>query len=167
MLDESSANLVKHLPQNETELQARADRYLNHQKQILNLSAAAQVPLVVALQPEITGRNPNQLTASEGKIATELGRKYIKQVKDSYPTLITAAKSLAQAYPSNMKVLDLYQLTDKYPSPSFIDAIHLNQAANEKVAEQLYYGIASMPKMQVTPKQAPKPPVYPRRNRRY
>lgn len=163
ILDESITNLVKHLPSNEAELQARIDRYSNHQKQMLNLSAAAQIPLVVAIQPEITGRDPSQLTASEGKIATELGRKYIKRVRDSYPDFIQASEKLANAYPNNLKVLDLYELTDKYPSPSFIDAIHLNQAANEKVAEQLYYGIASMPKMQVTPQLAPQPkPVYPK-----
>ena len=164
VLDESTSNLVKHLPQTEPELQARVDRYVEHQKQILDLSAAAQVPLLVAIQPEITGRNPSQLTATEGKIATELGRTYIEQVRQSYPVLIKASKRLAKAYPNNMKVLDLYMLTNKYPSPSFIDAIHLNKVANTKVAEQLYYGIASLPKMQLKPQQAPKPaPVYPRR----
>ncbi|MEL6580163.1 MAG: SGNH/GDSL hydrolase family protein, partial [Cyanobacteria bacterium J06621_12] len=159
LLDEQASNLVKHLPQSEPELQARVDRYVEHQKQMLSLSAAAQVPLLMAMQPEITGRNPSQLTATEGKIATELGRTYIKKVKTSYPLLINAAKKLAKAYPKNIKVLDLYKLTDKYPSPSFLDAIHLNEAANEKVAEQLYYGIASMSKMQITPTIAPKPAV--------
>jgi len=164
VLNESTSNLVKRLPQNEEELQARVNRYLDNQKQILNLSAAAKIPLLVAIQPEITGRNPQQLTNTEGKIATELGRTYIKQVRASYPAFTTAALKLAKAYPRNLKVLDLYKLTDKYPSPSFVDPIHLNEVANQKVAEQLYYGIASMPKMQAKPQQAPKPqPVYPRR----
>ena len=164
VLDESTSNLVKHLPQTEPELQARVDRYIEHQKQMLDLSTAAQVPLLIAIQPEITGRDPSQLTATEGKIATELGRTYIDRVRQSYPVLIQASKKLAKAYPKNMKVLDLYKLTNKYPSPSFIDPIHLNKVANTKVAEQLYYGIASLPKMQIKPKQAPQPaPVYPRR----
>ena len=152
LLDESTANLVRHLPQNEQELQARVARYIDHQKQILNLSAAAQVPLVVAIQPEITGRNPRQLTDIEGKIATELGRTYIKQVRESYPAFTTASLNLAKAYPKNLKVVDLYKLTDKYPSPSFIDAIHLNKTANQTVAEQLYYAISSLSKMQIKPK---------------
>ncbi|MEL6493597.1 MAG: SGNH/GDSL hydrolase family protein [Cyanobacteria bacterium J06623_7] len=155
LLDESTGNLVRHLPQDQAELQARVDRYLEHQKQMLSLSAAARVPLLVAIQPEITGRNPSQLTATEGKIATELGRTYIKQVRESYPVLIGAAKQLARSYPNNIKVLDLYKLTDKYPSPSFVDAIHLNEAANQKVAEQLYYGISSLSKMQLKPQLAP------------
>ena len=166
VLDESTSNLVKHLPANQEELEGRVARYIDNQKQILNLSAAAQVPLLVAIQPEITGRNPKQLTDTEGKIATELGRTYIKRVRDSYPAFSAAALRLAKAYPNNLKVIDLYKLTDKYPSPSFTDAIHLNEVANEKVAEQLYYGIASLSKMQLKPQQAPKPqPVYPRGTR--
>ena len=157
LLDEQPSNFVRYLPQTQDELQRRVDRYVDRQKQILNLSAAAQIPLVVAIQPEITGRDPSQLTDVEGKIATELGRTYIQQVRNSYPALIEATQQLAKAFPKNIKALDLYQLTDKYPSPSFIDAIHLNQTANQKVAEQLYYAIASLPKMQLVPTQAQSP----------
>lgn len=157
LLDEPTYNLVQHLPSDSEELQQRVDRYIDHQKQILNLSTAAGVPVIVALQPEITGRNPSQLTDTEGEIATELGRTYIKQVRDSYPVLIQATQQLASAFPKNFKAVDLYKLTDRYPSPSFIDPIHLNEAANQKVAEQLYYAISSLPKMQVVPKQAPPP----------
>lgn len=157
ILHEKTSKLVQYLPPDEDELQKRINRYVEHQKQILSLSAAAQIPLVVAIQPEITGRNPSQLTDTEGEIATELGRTYIKQVRASYPALIRATQQIAQAFPKNMKAVDLYKLTDKYPSPSFIDAIHLNEAANQKVAEQLYYAISSLPKMQVTPAQAKSP----------
>jgi hypothetical protein len=154
LLDEQTSNLVKHLPQNKPELEKRIARYVEHQKQILNLSTAAQVPLIIAIQPEITGRNPSKLDSSEGKIITELGRTYIERVREDYPAFTKAAFKLAQSYPDNIKVLNLYKLTDKYPSPSFIDSIHLSEVANEKLAEQLYYGIASLPRMQQTP-----PPV--------
>lgn len=154
LFEESTANLVRYLPTNELELQNRVDRYLEHQKQILNLSAAAQAPLIVALQPEITGRDPSLLTPTEGEIATQVGRTYIEGVRATYPTLIAASEKLAKAYPNNLKVVSLYQLTDKYPSPSFIDPIHLNEEANKTVAEQFYYAISSLPKMQVIPKQA-------------
>ena len=168
ILEEQTSNLVTHLPASASELQTRVNRYLEHHQQILNLSAASQVPLVVAIQPEITGRNPSQLTDTEGEIAKELGRTYINRVRETYPAIIEAAQKLAKGYPSNIKVIDLYKLTDKYPSPSFIDAIHLNETANEKVAEQMYYAISGFSKMQVVPKQAPKPvPRYPRYPARY
>lgn len=165
LLNEETTKLVQHLPKDEAELQARVTRYIEHQKQILSLSAAARVPLVVAMQPEITGRNPSQLTDSEGQIAKELGRTYIKKVRAEYPVLIQASQKLAKSFPNNMKAVDLYKLTDEYPSPSFIDAIHLNEAANEKAAEQLYYAISNFSKMHVVPKQAPVPkPVYRQNN---
>lgn len=151
LLDEQTANLNKHLPQNPPELEKRIARYLENQKQILNLSSAANVPILLAIQPEITGRNPSKLTAKEGQIITDLGRTYIEKVRADYPTLTKASFKLAKSYPNNLKVLNLYNLTDKYPSPSFIDPIHLNEGANEKLAEQLYYGIASMPRMQLPP----------------
>jgi lysophospholipase L1-like esterase len=157
LLNEETSKLVKHLPSSPEELQKRVDRYVAHQRQILNLSAAGLVPVVVAAQPEITGRNPSQLTDAEGAIATDLGRTYIQQMKKDYPVLIEATQQLAKSFPYNLKVVDLYQLSDQYPSPSFIDPIHLSESANQKVAEQLYYAITSLPKMQVTPTKAPTP----------
>lgn len=163
LLKEKTPKLIQHLPRDKNELQARAKRYAEHQKQILSLSAAAQVPLIVALQPEITGRSPSQLTSVEGEIATELGRTYIKQVQADYPILIQGTQQLAKSFPFNMKAVDLYKLTDQYPSPSFIDPIHLNPEANEKVAEQLYYAVSDFSKMQVIPVEPPeKQPVYPK-----
>ena len=155
LLDEETTKLVKHLPQNPPELEKRIARYLENQKQILSLSTAAKVPLLVAIQPEITGRNPTKLTPAEGQIITTLGRTYIEKVRKDYPALTKATFKLAKSYPSNIKVLNLYNLSDKYPSPSFIDPIHLNEEANAKLAEQLYYGIASMPKMQRSPQLVP------------
>lgn len=151
LLEEQTSHLVRHLPADELELQKRVDRYIEHQKQMLNLSAAAQAPLVIALQPEITGRDPSRLTPTEGEIATELGRNYIRRMRETYPVAIAASQQLAKAYPKNLKVIDLYHMSNKYPSPSFIDPIHLNEEANKKVAEQLYYAISSLPKMQVAP----------------
>ena len=157
ILHESLQNLAQHLPADEAELQRRVDRYNQHHQQMLRIAAGAKIPLIVAMQPEITGRNPSQLTQAEGAIATQLGRGYIRKVKDSYPRFIAASQKLARAFPHNIKAVNLYQLSDKYPSPSFIDAIHLNEEANQQVAEQLYYVISSFPKMQVVPKKPPKP----------
>lgn len=157
VLHETTPNLVRHLASNEAELQQRLDRYVEHQKQILNLCAAARIPLIVALQPEITGRNPSKLSKTESAIVTQLGREYIRKVKDTYPLFAQANHKLAKAFPQNLKALNLYDLSDKYPTPSFIDAIHLNAEANQQVAEQLYYAISGMTKMQIVPKTPPPP----------
>ena len=161
ILNERMQNLAQHLPVDETELQKRVERYEQNHKQILSLCAGAQIPLIVASQPEITGRDPSQLTEAEGAIATELGRQYIQKVKNSYPRFVEANQRLARAFPRNIKAVNLYRLNDKYPSPSFIDAVHLNEAANQKIAEQLYYAIASFSKMQIVPQEPPKPKPVP------
>jgi hypothetical protein len=154
LLTESSENLVRYLPQDEAELQARVERYAQNQKQILTLCAAAKIPLITVLQPEITGRNPSKLTPQEGSIATQLGRSYINKMKDYYPEFVAASQQLAKIYPYNVKAVNLYPLDDNYPTPTFIDEIHLTDEANQSLADQLYYAISGFPKMQVIP---PKP----------
>lgn len=157
VLNESLENLAQYLPEDEAELEQRVDRFTQHHQQMLRIAAGAKIPLIVAMQPEITGRDPSQLTPQEGEIATQLGRTYIRKVKENYPTFIAASQKIAQTFPYNIKAVNLYQLSDKYPSPTFIDAIHLNEEANTQVAEQLYYTIANFPKMQVVPQKPAKP----------
>ena len=100
----------------------------------------------------LRGANLVNLTPTEGEITTQLGRTYIKKIKETYPRFVGVNNYLVKLFPSNVKALNLYNLSDKYPSPSFIDAIHLTEPANEMVAEQLYYAIASFSKMQVIPR---------------
>ncbi len=144
-------------PQDQTELQRRIDRYFANHQQIVNLAKGANAKVILATQPEITGRNPSKLTPTEGEIVTQLGRKYIQTIKDNYPRFVGANNYVAKLYPQQVKSLNLYNLSDKYPSPSFIDAVHLTEPANAMVAEQLYYAIASFNHLQLVPKEAPKP----------
>ncbi|WP_036485296.1 lipolytic protein G-D-S-L family [Myxosarcina sp. GI1] len=153
--DEPDA-LVNYLPEDEAELASRVDRYYNNHLQILKLCAAAQIPTIVATQPEITGQDPSRLTEAEGAITTQLGREYIQTVKNIYPEFIAASQKLANTFPSNVRAVDSYNLSDKYPSPSFIDPTHLTDEANQQLAEQLYYAVAALPKLQIEPS---KPPV--------
>lgn len=149
-------------PQDQAELQRRIDRYFQNHQQIVTLATGANASVIVATQPEITGRNPSKLTPTEGEIVTQLGRTYIKTIKDNYPRFVGANQYLAKVFPKNVKAINLYNLSDRYPSPSFIDAIHLTEAANAMVAEQFYYAIAAFPKMQIVPKEPPKPKPQPK-----
>jgi lysophospholipase L1-like esterase len=151
LLDEAPDKLAQYLPQTEEEFKLRLGRYLQNQKQMASLSAGARVPLIIAVQPEITGRDPSLLTPTEGTITSQLGREYILGVKENYGQLVAATQQLSKIFPYNVTTINLYNLNNNYPSPSFIDAIHLTDEANKMVAEQLYYAIASLPKMQVTP----------------
>ena len=158
LFNEKLDNLAQHLPEDEAELERRVDRYFQHHKQIVSLCAGARIPLIIATQPEFTGRDATKLSEQEGAIATQLGRDYLRKVKDTYPQFIAASQKLGKAFPHNVKAISLYHLTDKYPTPSFIDAVHLTDEANKIAAEQLYYAISSLPKMQEVPRNPPPKP---------
>ena len=153
LLNTNGQQLALSFPDDPEELQRRVDRYFQNHKQMVTLSTGSGASVIFATQPEITGRKPSKLTPTEGEITTQLGRTYIKRVKDTYPRFVGVNNYLVKIFPKNVKALNLYNLSDKYPSPSFIDAIHLTEPANEMVAEQLYYAIASFSKMQVVPRQ--------------
>lgn len=159
--NKTGSELAEIAPKDQKELQRRVDRYFQNQKQIVTIATGAKADVIFATQPEITGRNPSKLTPTEGEIVTQLGRKYIQAIKDNYPRFVRANQYLANLYPKNVKALDLYHLGNNYPSPSFIDGIHLTENANNTVAEQIYYAIAASPKMQATVKQPPKTPISP------
>ncbi len=153
LLNNNGQKLALSFPSEPNELQSRVDRYFQNHKQMVTLASGSGASVIFATQPEITGRKPSKLTPTEGEITTQLGRTYIKKIKDTYPRFVGANNYLVKIFPKNVKALNLYNLDDKYPSPSFIDAIHLTEPANEMVAEQLYYAIASFSKMQVIPRQ--------------
>jgi lysophospholipase L1-like esterase len=151
LLDEQLTNLAQYFPKDQSELNRRITRYFQHHKQMAGLTAGARIPLIIAVQPEITGRNPSRLTAVEGGVTTELGREYIQKAKQIYPKFVAASEEMERVFPYNVKTVKFYPLEDKYPAPSFLDAIHLTAEGNKAIAEQLYYAIASLPKMQVVP----------------
>ena len=163
LFSEKLDKLAEYLPEDEAELKRRVERYFQHHKQIVSLSAGARIPLIIATQPEFTGRDATKLSEEEGEIATQLGRDYLQTVKNTYPQFIAASEKLGKAFPHNVKAISLYNLTDKYPTPSFIDAVHLTDEANKIAAEQLYYAISSLLKMQEVPRNPPpKPKVIPK-----
>ena len=156
LLNKNGQQLALFFPGAPEELQRRVDRYFQNHKQMVTLANGTGAAVIFVTQPEITGRKPSKLTPTEGEITTQLGRTYIKKVKANYPRFVGANNYLVRLFPKNVKSLNLYNLSDQYPAPSFIDAIHLTEPANEMVAEQLYYAIASFSKMQVIPRQPEK-----------
>ncbi len=149
--EEELKSLSAYLPQDEQELKQRIERYRKNQQNIFNLCVTAGIPLIFVLQPEITGKSPNKLSDAEKSILQELGTDYQNKVKNEYPQLAKPIQKLEKSFPKNIKTLNLYQLNDKYPVPSFVDAIHLTQEANQVMAEQIYYSIAGLEKMQIIP----------------
>ncbi|MFP4006808.1 MAG: SGNH/GDSL hydrolase family protein [Spirulinaceae cyanobacterium] len=150
---ERENTLAAHLPQNEQELQRRVDRYRNNYKQMVKLAAGAGIPLIVAIQPEITGRNSEALSGSENALYQQLSQDYQQQIQEGYAALNTANNQLKKAYPNNIDIFNFHQLfqnTETTPE-AFIDPIHLTESANAVLAERLYQAVTAVPAIQVTP----------------
>ena len=145
-------SLEEYLPKDEAELKLRLKRYQDNHKQILRLCTSASVPIVLVTQPEITSRPQNRLSDSEKVILGELGDNYKEKLTKYYPQFVESSKQLEKAFPKNVKVLNFDNLEQKLPSPAFVDAIHLTEEANAMIAEQLYYNITSLQKIQIIPK---------------
>jgi len=148
----SGQELADLAPQDPESLQLRINRYFHNHQQIASLSAGSKTGVLFVTQPEITGRNPTKLTPTEGEVTTQMGRKYIQLIKDNYPRFAGANRHVAKLFP-HVKDLNLYKIDDQYPSPSFIDAIHLTETANAMVAEQIYQQVSGMEQIKTVSKQ--------------
>ncbi len=147
--------LEARLSSDPAELKRRVARYLDHHKQMVRLASAAKVPMIVAVQPEITGRSQAKLSPTERTILNELGPVYKQRLEKGYAELARASQQLQAAFPKNLITLNLYSFDQDVPKATFHDAIHLTEEANTVIAERLYRVITSLPNLQVTP---PKPP---------
>jgi lysophospholipase L1-like esterase len=144
-------SLVQHLPNNEQELNKRIKRYQDNQKQLISLAAKLNIPVIVGIQPEITGVPVEKLSSQERSIRDQLGTDYLTKMSKSYEKLAQGGQQLSKVYPNNVKVQNFYYLPSKFPSPVFIDAIHLTNQGNKGIAQQLYTTLTSWEKMQIIP----------------
>ncbi len=148
----SQQSLQESLSDSDAELERRVDRYYQNQRQILKLSAGASIPLILAIQPEITGMDLNRLSPQEKEIFLELSTEYKENIPPAFQKLQQASKQLEQVFPKNVKVVNFYDFNPKSSAFSFVDPIHLNKEANEEIAQELYNTIADLEKLQIIPK---------------
>ncbi len=149
--------LEDYLPQTEAQLEQRLARYDAAVKQMVRLSAGAGVPMIVALQPEITGLDPEVLQPGEAAIAQQLDAAYVTQVQAGFTRLGELNDRIGEAFAANVKVLNYYTLFNQFSAEAFTDPVHLTEAANTALAERFYNAIAELPQLHTTPQQAPPP----------
>jgi len=122
---------AEQLTKDPQELQRRIERYANNMVQMTRL--AVNIPTLVALQPEITGKQKS-LTKEEDDILKSLGKEYSDRAANAYKT---AEQSLT-AKLTGSKFVNFYTLFQDNKQQAFIDPIHLTEAANDIVAQKLY-----------------------------
>jgi lysophospholipase L1-like esterase len=138
-------DLTSQLPDAKS-LEPRLARYRQNLERIAQVLSAAKVPLIVALQPELSHRTSP--TDPEKAIVQPLGKAYTDRVTPAYSRLQAIHQELKQRY--GLKTLDLNQSVAGLASAAFVDPIHLTPEANSAVAGQIYETIA--PQLQVQPK---------------
>ncbi len=150
-------SLSQKLPANADELDRRVSRYRNNLEQIVRLTSAAKIPIVLALQPEITSRNVNALAPREKKILDQVGQPYTQRVKAGYTKLQQAVAQVKQQFPQGVTTLNLYEGTN-FQGESFYDTVHLTDAGNTAIANRLYDTIATSLTLQPKPYADQSPP---------
>lgn len=130
-----------------TEIQARVTNYTTNLRKFTNIMG--QIPLVIALQPEITGKsNP---TATEIAILKNLGSEYQNRIKTAY-------KTLGAASPDNrgrVRFINLYNGLGNHSEALFLDPIHLTPSGNQIVAQSLFNVLEDIFKIDPQPASAP------------
>jgi len=122
---------AEQLTKDPQELQRRIERYANNMVQMTRL--AVNIPTLVALQPEITGKQKS-LTKEEDDILKSLGKEYSDRAANAYKA---AEQSLTRKL-TGSKFVNFYTLFQDNKQQAFIDPIHLTEAANDIVAQKLY-----------------------------
>jgi len=152
---ESTAPLGEQLPADSAELERRTARYRDRLTQMAMLTKGAKIPLVAAVQPEITGRSQAKLSSQEKSILKELGTVYKQRVETGYGQLAKVNQELQKAFPRNVKALNFYKLEEDLSKGGFTDAIHLSEEANTVLAERFYRTLTGLRNLQVTPPKIP------------
>lgn len=151
---EKSMPLAQHLPADSAELRRRLQRYQEHHRQIARLTSAGRIPLIVAIQPEITGRSTSKLSSQEQALLSELGPTYQQRVQTGYAELAKVLGQMQKTAPKNVRRLNLYTLYQNFTRQAFSDAVHLTDEAHTVMAERFYKTMLELPELKLSP---PKP----------
>jgi hypothetical protein len=146
--NKSNTAITQVLPKDRKELQLRRERYQENMTQMAKITTASNLPLLIAIQPEITGKNANT-SPEEKKILIQLDNTYKQTIKNGYEQLTSATAQVKKLFPENLKILNLYKIYDKFASRAFHDPIHLTDEAQTIIADQLYTNILELPQLSI------------------
>ncbi len=146
-----NSSVLQSLPKDEKELNNRVNRYYENQKQFLRLVQMTKTPVIIALQPEITGRALNKLSPAERVLRKQLDDNYLDIIPAGYNKLFQNSQKLSAAYGQNIKVENLYSLPQSVNKPLFFDTVNLTETGNSIVANSLYQSLTNWNKLQIIP----------------
>lgn len=144
---EAISPLAAMVTTNEGELAQRVERYHHNLTQITRLTQQQNIPLIVILQPEITGRTA--ASAPETAIAKQLPKVYRSGMETGYRVLGAMLERFKKEYGKTTTVLNLHQFIGDRSGNLLVDPIHLSDEGHTLVANKLYELIT--PRLQIQP----------------
>lgn len=141
--------LADQLAGDEAELRSRIQRYQRHLREMARITTNANIPFIIALQPEITGREA--LTEQEQELLSVLGSTYEQRIATGYEALAAAASQIRKELPQT-RALNLYTLYASEPQETaFQSPIHLTKEARERLASRLYDAVVETQTIEPVP----------------
>jgi hypothetical protein len=135
--------IAQSLATTSSELDARIARYRTHLTQMVRWSAATKKPLIVGIQPEVTGYGKTKPAAAEVEIVNQLGKGYSEQIQTGYEQLAIAANQAVKGS-AKAKVMNLYGMFGEAGKGGmFVSSTGLTDQGNAVLAERFYKTIAS------------------------
>jgi len=131
------------LPQDRKELELRAKRFENNLEKIAVITSSLDIPMIAAIQPEVTSRLENGITDNELEIINELNNDFPQLIEQSYGQLREALSRVKDQYPGKVLPLTLQDLYHNNEEQIFLDPIHFTDDAHAKLATKLYGAITS------------------------
>lgn len=145
----TQANLQ--LPETTEELEKRVQRYTQNLRKIATVTSSMSIPLIVAVQPEVTSRLSHKITDSEQDIVAQLGKDYPDNIRQGYQLLRAGVDLAKNEFPGKVLPLTLEDLYVDTESKVFYDPVHLTDEANRILAEKFYGAISSRLRVESKP----------------
>ncbi|TVQ07187.1 MAG: SGNH/GDSL hydrolase family protein [Leptolyngbya sp. DLM2.Bin27] len=146
----AEATLSDRLPSDSADLDQRLQRYGDNLQQMVNWASVNQKRLIIAVEPEISTRQPEALTPAESAIVAELEAAYLEQMRTGFAGLATVANQ-AGARSANAEVLNLYPLYEDFVGQAFQSPTSLTDEAHTLISDRLYEVIGRQLALQPEP----------------
>ncbi|MGK7912550.1 MAG: hypothetical protein AB4050_13895 [Synechococcus sp.] len=139
---EDGISIVR-VPKDDAEQRQRLDRYQQSLEQLVQLTSGMNRELLIVVQPELTGRDPQVLSSTERAIALGLGNTYRTVMPDLFEHLEAVAQEVAQGS-DRATAIGLYGEMSEMDGAAFYSPDSLTDEGNAVVADRLFEEVTQM-----------------------
>lgn len=130
------------IPKEDAEWQQRLDRYRRNLLQMVRFSAGAERKVLLAVAPDITVRDSDDISPPEAAILKEVGQAYQQQMSQSFPRLAEIARQVA-AQSEYAEAIDVSKALSTAEGQIFQTSTDFTDRGNSQLASLLYEHIST------------------------